>query len=1119
MTHALSQGVRSLDFYEELVRKLNKKNGVIHITGTPESQKANFAAGVLPEGRSALVVCPNELKAREFYEDMKLYDPDVLLYPARDMIFYHADASGNLIERQRLEVFKALLERPSLTVVTCVRGCLDRLPPIDLLRDNTLELSVGDELDITEFSERLSETGYERCGTAESSGQFAVRGGIIDVYDPTCENPFRIELWGDEIDSIRSYDPSTQRSVENLEFISIFPASAEHGIKQEDFSTKLNVTFTDYFNDDAVIFLDEPAAVSETARIITEEYTDAMLHRQEKGSIEPGDMERLIDPSELMAAWSRRHCIAFSLLESKLSFLKIQATYPILVKTISSYNNQFLMLVKDLHSWKNAGYIVIILSPSRVRGRRIADDLQTEGINAFFAEEDTRDLMRGEVCVLRGSSLKGFEYPLEKFVVITESDIFGSTSKKKRVTKTYKGESITSFSELTPGDYVVHEMHGLGIYRGIEQIDRDGVSKDYLKIEYAKGSCLYVQATQLESLQKYGSGEEHRKLKLQVLGGKEWGRTKARVKAAVKDMAEELVALYAARSSESGFVYSEDTVWQREFEEMFPYEETDDQLTAIEETKADMQSRKIMDRLICGDVGYGKTEVALRAAFKAVQDSKQVVMLVPTTILAQQHYVTFRQRMKNFPVRVDLLCRFRTAAEQKKTIQDLKSGLVDVVIGTHKVLNKNIQFKDLGLLIIDEEQRFGVSHKEKIKQLRSKIDVLALTATPIPRTLHMSLIGIRDMSLLREPPLDRMPIQTYISEYDEELVREAISRELARNGQVYFVSNRVVGIIELTNRLRAMIPEAVIEYAHGQMKERELESVMYSFINGEIDVLVSTTIIETGMDIPNVNTMIVRDADRMGLSQLYQLRGRIGRTNRTAYAFLMYRKDKVLKEDAQKRLHAISEFSELGSGLKIAMRDLEIRGAGNLLGAEQSGHMEAVGYDLYCKMLKEAVNQAKGIEEAPEYETLIDLNVDAFIPSSYISEETSRLEIYKRIAAISGRQEEEDMQDELTDRFGDPPRAVLNLLAIAVLKTAARRIFITEIRHDGDKIRIEISEKAHLASENIPDLLEEQKGRLRIIVRGIPYFLYTPGAVTDRRKGLLYELQTVIDSMVRYLAL
>ncbi|MBR2560357.1 MAG: transcription-repair coupling factor, partial [Firmicutes bacterium] len=609
--------------------------------------------------------------------------------------------------------------------------------------------------------------------------------------------------------------------------------------------------------------------------------------------------------------------------------------------------------------------------------------------------------------------------------------------KKRRRRSGTGGERIRSFRELSAGDVVVHESHGMSIYRGIEKVEVDHVIKDFVKIEYAGGSNLYVLATSLDALQKY-TGSDGRRPKINKLGGNAWNRTRSRVRAAVKDIAEDLVRLYAARQGQSGYVYGPDTVWQREFEELFPFEETDDQLAAIEDTKRDMESDKIMDRLICGDVGFGKTEIAIRAAFKAVQENKQVILLCPTTILAQQHYNTFVQRMKDFPVRIDLLSRFRTQMQQKKTTEDLRKGFVDILIGTHRVLSSDVRCKDLGLLIVDEEQRFGVTHKEKIKQIKETVDVLTLTATPIPRTLHMSLIGVRDMSVLEEPPLDRMPIQTYVMEYDEEIVREAVSREMARDGQVYLVYNRVSTIPEMARRVAEMVPEARVAYAHGQMNERELEKIMVDFVAGDIDVLVSTTIIETGMDISNVNTLIICDADRLGLAQLYQLRGRVGRSNRSAYAFLMYRRDRILREEAEKRLHAIREFSGLGSGVRIAMRDLEIRGAGNLLGAEQHGHMEAVGYDLYCKMLSEAIRERKGGKARPELETTIDLSISAYLPSEYIPDEMQKLDMYKRIAGIETKDEADDILDELTDRYGDPPHCVLYLVRIALLKARFR---------------------------------------------------------------------------------
>ena len=696
----------------------------------------------------------------------------------------------------------------------------------------------------------------------------------------------------------------------------------------------------------------------------------------------------------------------------------------------------------------------------------------------------------GEILVTYGKLHRGFEYPLIKFVVITEGDMFGGGRGRKKKKKTsYQGKKIQSFSELLIGDYVVHESHGLGIYRGIEKIEQDKVVKDYIKIEYRDGGNLYLPATRLEGIQKY-AGSDARTPKLNKLGGMEWNKTKSKVRGAVRDIAKDLVELYAARQRSEGYQYGPDTVWQKEFEEMFPFEETEDQLEAIEATKKDMESRRIMDRLICGDVGYGKTEIALRAAFKAIQEGKQVVYLVPTTILAQQHYNTFVQRMKDFPVRVDMLSRFRTAGEQKKTLEDLKKGQVDVVIGTHRVLSKDVVFKNLGLLIIDEEQRFGVAHKEKIKKLKENVDVLTLTATPIPRTLHMSLIGIRDMSVLEEPPVDRLPIQTYVMEYNDEMVREAIHRELARGGQVYYVYNRVNNIDEVANHVAALVPEANVVFAHGQMHEHELEKIMLDFVEGNIDVLVSTTIIETGLDIPNANTIIIHDADRLGLSQLYQIRGRVGRSGRTSYAFLMYRRDKLLREEAEKRLQAIREFTELGSGIKIAMRDLELRGAGNLLGAEQHGHMQAVGYDLYCKLLNEAVLALRGENEAEDFETVVDCDIDAYIPPSYIHNEYQKLDVYKRISGIENQEEYMDMQDELIDRFGEIPRSVENLLKIADLKALAHQAGVVEVDVKKQDITIQMYQKADLDVSGIPALMEKYKGTLTFRTGDVPSFYY-----------------------------
>ena len=814
---------------------------------------------------------------------------------------------------------------------------------------------------------------------------------------------------------------------------------------------------------------------------------------------EEADEIRVFQTKEIIEKFNTRYGIGLTTLETRCGNFKVRDVYSIQAAGVNPYNNSFEMLTQDLKKLKRQGYRVILVSGSRTRAKRLAEDLRDYDLSSFYSEDMVRTVRPGEIMVVYGCVAEGYEYPMLKFMVISESDIFGKRKKKRR-RKVYEGQKIQEFAELKPGDYVVHENHGLGVYQGIEKVEVDKVTRDYMKISYADGGILYILATQMDLIQKY-AGADAKPPKLNKLGTPQWNKTKSQVKKAVQVIAQDLVELYAVRQQTEGFVYSPDTVWQKEFEEMFPFEETEDQLRAIEDTKKDMESTKVMDRLICGDVGYGKTEVAIRAAFKAVQDGKQVVYLVPTTILAQQHYNTFIQRLKDFPVRIDLLCRFRTPAQQKKTIEDLKKGLVDIVIGTHRVLSKDVTYKDLGLLIIDEEQRFGVTHKEKIKKMRENIDVLTLTATPIPRTLHMSLIGIRDMSVLEEAPMDRMPIQTYVMEFNDEMIREAIERELSRGGQVYYVYNRVEDIADVAGRVQKLVPGASVSFAHGQMSERELEDIMYDFINGEIDVLVSTTIIETGLDIANANTMIIQDADRFGLSQLYQLRGRVGRSSRMAYAFLLYRRDKLLKEVAEKRLAAIREFTDLGSGIKIAMRDLEIRGAGNLLGEAQSGHMAAVGYDLYCKMLNEAVKELKGEKEEDQFTTTMDLNLDAFIPESYIKNEYQKLDIYKRIAAITTEEEMDDMTEELIDRFGDIPKKVQQLLHIAALKSLAHAAYVTAVEQKGSDFKFTLYEKAKLDPQKIPGLLQRYGNKLVFRAEEPPYFFYQKKGRSGKETG------------------
>lgn len=1080
---ALIRPLEELAEFEELQKRKKSSSGMIQISGCVNSQKTHMMYALSDGCHYKVIACSSESKAKQIYEEYRFLDPNTYLYPAKDLLFYQADLRSRELVQQRMEVIQSVITGQDITVVTSFDGFMDALLPKAEIERRTITVKGDSAVDLAKMQGELARLGYDREIQIEGPGQFAVRGGILDVYPLTEELPIRIELWGDEVDSIRTFDVGTQRSIENLEEVVIYPASEfpEEGEKR--------VSFLDYFEPEhTILFLDEPVRLLEKGKGVEDEFIEAQKRRLESGYDMTDAEAQLFHTDEIVKRMNGYSSIGFFALEMRCRGFEVRASLSLMTKSVNPYNSSFDMLTHDLKRLKRNGYRVVLLSGSRTRAKRLAEDLRDYNLSSYYSDEMDREVDPGEIMTAYGHVAEGYEYPMLKFTVIAETDIFGKVKKKKK-RKSYEGRKIQSFSELKPGDYVVHENHGLGIYQGIEKIEVDKVAKDYMKISYAKGGNLYIPATQLDLIQKYASSDA-KKPKLNRLGTQEWTKTKKKVRGAVKEIARDLVALYAARQEQEGYVYGEDTVWQREFEEMFPFEETEDQLLAIEAVKRDMQSHRIMDRLICGDVGYGKTEIAIRAAFKAVQEDKQVVYLVPTTILAQQHYNTFVQRMRDFPVRIDLMCRFRTPSQQRKTAEDTKRGLVDIVIGTHRVLSNDMEFKNLGLLIIDEEQRFGVQHKEKIKKLKENVDVLTLTATPIPRTLHMSLIGIRDMSVLEEAPNDRMPIQTYVMEYNDEMVREAIERECARQGQVYYVYNRVEDIAEVTAGIQKLVPEVSVAFAHGQMKEHQLEKIMYDFINGEIDVLVSTTIIETGLDISNVNTMIIHDADRLGLSQLYQLRGRVGRSNRMAYAFLLYRRDKMLKEVAEKRLAAIREFTDLGSGFKIAMRDLEIRGAGNLLGAQQHGHMEAVGYDLYCKMLNEAVKHLKGEMEEETYTTTMDLNVDAYIPDSYIPNEYQKLDIYKRIAAVETEDEMEDMVEELIDRFGDIPKKVETLLNVARLKALAHSVYVTAVEQKGETYTFVMYEKAKVRPERIQDLLDTFKGVLLFKTDTPPYFIY-----------------------------
>ena len=1138
--------LQEINAYNSVRDCMKKKKFPLHISGCMDSQRTHFIYG-LSQGISwKVIVTQNEIKARELMEEYRMFDREVLYFPAKDVIFYSADVHGSAITVERLKVIEALLTKKEATVVTTMDAGMENLPALSVYEKFLSEVAEGDTLDLEKISIQLTNMGYRRQSQVEIPGDFSIRGGILDLFPITADCPFRIELWGDEVDTIRSFDAESQRSIERVERLVIFPASEFIVTKEEiqdafqrmkadqkklverfrkeknhEGTNRINETIAllkeefetyesraglesylpyfsiqtgslfDYFDrEGTVFFIDEPVRCLEKMLAVEEEFRESMEGRLEKGYILPKQMEVLYPVEVVSAMIQGRQSIYLTMLDTLPKQISAKEAYNLQIQPVGSYNKHFELLAEDIKKWRKNGYCILLLSGSRTRAERLAKDLEEYDVPAFYKEKPELKLTQGQVMASYGFLHKGFAYATAKFVVVTEGDIFGAKARaRKSRQKKYSGKSIQSFNELSVGDYVVHEDHGLGIYRGIEKIRVDMVTKDYIKIEYGDGGNLYVPVSGLDVLQKY-AGQDAKKPKLHKLNSQDWKKTKSRVKGAVQEIAKELVLLYAKRQQLQGFQFSKDTVWQHEFEELFPFEETQDQLRAIEETKHDMESNKIMDRLICGDVGYGKTEIAIRAAFKAVNDGKQVAFLVPTTILAQQHYNTLIERLGDFPVTVEMLSRFRTSAQQKKAIEKLKKGQVDIVVGTHRLLSKDVEFKNLGLLVVDEEQRFGVTHKEKIKQMKGNVDVLTLSATPIPRTLHMSLIGIRDMSVLEEPPVDRLPIQTFVMEHNSEVIREAINRELARGGQIYYVYNRVNHIDEVALDISRLVPDATVEFAHGQMKERELENIMMSFISGEIDVLVATTIIETGLDIANVNTIIIDNADQMGLSQLYQLRGRIGRSNRTSFAFLMYKRNKMLKEIAEKRLAAIREYTELGSGIKVAMRDLEIRGAGNLLGAAQSGHMEAVGYDLYCKMLNDAVLRLKGETTQEEFETAIDLQVDAYIPATYIPSEFQKLDMYKRIAGIEKIEEYKDLQEELTDRFGDIPAAAENLLRIALLKSDAHRAGMTQVIQKENGIRFYLHSSVFIDSTKATKMLQEYQGKMKYVQDEEPYFCY-----------------------------
>ena len=1135
-------------------------NNTVWYNGAIGAQKWHMTAAVLHERKTpALIVAPSELKAKEIFDNMHyFFRDDCFIYPSRDFIFYAADVKSVDITRQRLKILDRLKDetQPPPIIILSAEALLDRMTPPEKFYTFRQSLSIGDICEPDTLMRKLAQMGYERSGIAEGPGQFALRGGILDIYPavghymlPKENEPhllaegqaLRSEFFGDDVDSIRVVDALSQRSIENAESFEIYPvrelvfgknqlANAIAGIKTAteaqvstlgeggflqqsktladsikytldnwDLGSAMQVdAFLPFFYDEkanllsylpenTAIFFDEPNAIHAHMEVVQTEYGESVKHRLEAGRLLPEQVGVIMEWAEVLHSTQKFQRFLYSSMVGKLDDFPNALEVPLRVRTCMPLSHNFGELKKEISRLLKDDYIVVILAGSRRQGEQLTGTLIDLEIPATFKEtlQDV-SLSPGVVTIARGTLTSGFDYPDLRLAVITGDDLFSTERSKKRKRKRHKNaEKISHFTDLQVGDYIVHDNHGIGIFRGIEKVTTDGITRDYIKLEYSDGGFIYVQTNHMDFIHKYIGGKME--AKLSKLGGADWARAKAKARSAVKILAEDLIELYAKREAAVAHNYGTDTVWQQEFEANFPYQETDDQLSAIEDVKRDMQSTRVMDRLICGDVGYGKTEIAIRAAFKAVQDGKQVAYLVPTTILAQQHYQSFTERMKAYPVTVGRLSRFQSKKEQVQTLKDVEKGAVDIVIGTHRLLSKDVTFKDLGLVIVDEEQRFGVGHKEKLKAMRANVDVLTLTATPIPRTLHFSLTGIRDMSILDEPPEERQPIQTYVMEYNQEFVRDAINRELARGGQVFYLHNRVRNIAEEAMRVQQLVPHARVSFAHGQMSETELENIMHDFVEGEIDVLVCTTIIETGLDIANANTMIIQNADQMGLSQLYQLRGRVGRSSRLAYAYLMYRRDKVLKEDAEKRLQTIREFTEFGAGFKIAMRDLEIRGAGNLLGAEQHGQMDLVGYDMYCKLLAEAVGELKGEPVEHHRDISIDLEVDAHIPSYLIPDEQQKLEMYKKIAQIATQQDYYDVQDEIEDRFGSLPSPVVNLLDVAMLKAEARRLGVTNVMQKNMNTVIIFRQDANVDLDKLTAVVMKNSVRLLFTMADAPY--------------------------------
>ena len=1133
---------------QEYLSYIKAKKGPVIVSGlTDVAGLGLVCASRKVFNRPICIITYNEIQAKNKIKDLAYFEDTVEFFPKKELVTYDYIAESKDLPYARMDVLNHMREGKVKIIVTTIEAMMQKMIPQEVLFASSMEIEVGKEYSLSTIKEKLLAMGYERTDLAEAKGNFSVRGGILDIATSDSKG-VRIEFWGDEVDSIRSFHLSSQRSIEMLSKVTISPSHEyllelpkeevisrlrNRGLKGEmaevlekdieiikegnylskidkyfsDFYTK-SETFLDYLSKDFLIFLDEPTKLENRIASILKENETVLQMLTEKEKIIPDAFTLLENKEAIFSHLQDKQVIE---LQSQNLPSKKENVFAFDCREVLFYKANMEQLFTELREAVEKKKKILLLAGVEANAKRIATLLLEQDIPHLLVKELKKEqLQLGKVIVAPGSFSSGYELKEAKLLVITGEELAGEAKKKrKRASSAFKEAEKVVYSDLKIGDYVVHRTSGIGQFVGITTISADGNTKDYMKLRYQDDAILYVPTSSLDSVRKYiGGGEAEPRLS--KLGSKDWANTTARVKKNLRAVARDLIELYAKRQKIKGYAFSKDNEWQRQFEDSFPYTETDDQLRCIEEVKKDMEEPRPMDRLLCGDVGYGKTEVAIRAAFKACLDQKQVAYLVPTTVLADQQYQSFKERMEEFPIRVEVLNRFKTKKQQTEIIKKLKLGEIDVIIGTHRILSQDVEFKDLGLLIIDEEHRFGVKAKEKIKKLKESVDVLTMTATPIPRTLHMSIVGIRDMSVIYEPPQNRKPVQTYVLEYDEEVIREAITKELERGGQVFYLYNQVEGIERKAEQVEKLVPEAKVGFAHGQMSGRELEDIMLNFINQNINVLVCTTILESGIDIPNANTIIVENADRLGLAQLYQIRGRVGRASRQAYAYITYKRDKLLSEVADKRLKAIKEFTEFGSGFKIAMRDLEIRGAGSLLGEIQHGHMEEVGYDTYCKLLEEVVKEMQGLPVEEEKDIQIDLNVSSFIPDTYIENSSQKIEIYQEIALCRTEEDIRNIVDEMIDRYGTLPEEVENLLEIARIKELCKQCHIYKVSQRVNGVVFIIEEKAY-TPEIIDAMIQEYKNKLRFSPGKEMYFTLKVEGKGDSKK--LEEIKSFLQNL------